>query len=86
MTTFTDNMNNPFINLNALDGKRYGDTFAKLLYIHPVLHPLSSNKFSMLTAEEKKKIRIAVGSKSTKLIDIWNDACCYVTNYFGMVL
>lgn len=79
-------MDNPFKNFNALDGNRYEGAFAALLYIHPNLHPLSSNRFSQLTAEEQLKIKYAVGSKSEKLEDIWGDVSCYVIDYFENVL
>ena len=79
-------MNNPYKNLNALDGNCYETTFASLLYIHPNLHPLSSNRFSQLTPEEQLKIKYTVGSSSENLQDIWGDVSCYVINYFENVL
>ena len=79
-------MDNPFKDLNALDGNRYEKVFAALLYIHPNLHPLSSNRFSQLTPEEQLKIKYAVGSSSENPQDIWNDAGYYIIMYFKNVL
>lgn len=79
-------INNPFKDLNALDGNRYEEVFSALLYIHPKLHPLSSNRFSQLTAEEKSKVKYAVGSSSEKPQDIWRDVCYYVDMYFNSIL
>lgn len=77
---------NPFKDLNALDWNRYEKVFAALLYIHPKLHPLSSNRFSKLTVEEQSKIKYAVGSKSEKPQDIWDDASYYIVMYFKNIL
>lgn len=79
-------MDNPFKNFNALDGNHYETAFAALLYIHPNLHPLSSNRFSQLTPEEQLKIKYTVRSRSENLEDIWDDVSCYVINYFENVL
>lgn len=79
-------MYNPFKDLNALNGERYEKIFSQLLYIHPKLHPLSSNRFSQLTSEEQLKIKYAVGSNSEELQDIWNDVDDYIERYFKNIL